>query len=448
MLDDIQARGGPIVENDLVGAHAKNAPVEAFQRRDDLRPALHNHSQRAATLLDTGRDRLACLLFRDLRYPGVCLQHFRRSASFQRPSGRRLGRRNRRGRNDRDASAVATLTGAHADRVTRVRDLLSAKGRKEHGRFTFEGPTLLEEALRSGVVIEELYVSDTVLASNATVRRLDESGTPVYVVDDRTSRKISGLDTPTGLVAVSAQRQADLDVLLRGPLTLVLADLNDPGNVGTCFAGRGFRRNRRGPGTARRRFLPSEGCPRGDGVDFSVADRARVAGGAGPGRCPRRYHDRRPRDGWNEPRVGRARLGYRAGGRTRASRPRDLGGSGNALGWDSDARSRRIAQRIGRRVDRALRHRATLSREPRRAQKSRLPALKAAWYNLGIPMVLRPIPRLEGDVSKQWQPAISSGNSSPKRVRSVPILSTVGSSRCRVPADQEVSNEFPKRPVI
>ncbi|MGA7747699.1 MAG: RNA methyltransferase [Candidatus Aquilonibacter sp.] len=130
---------------------------------------------------------------------------------------------------------MATLTGAHADRVTRVRDLQSVKGRKEHGRFAFEGPTLLEEALRSGVVIEELYVSDAVLANNATVRRLDERGTPVYVVDDRTSRKISDLDTPTGLVAVSVQRPADLETVLRGALTLVLADLNDPGNVGTLL---------------------------------------------------------------------------------------------------------------------------------------------------------------------------------------------------------------------
>jgi RNA methyltransferase, TrmH family len=130
---------------------------------------------------------------------------------------------------------VATLTGAHAERVTRVRDLQSVKGRKEHRRFVFEGPTLLEEALRSGVVVEELYVSDSVLASNATVRQLDERGTPVYVVDDRTLRKISDLDTPTGLVAVSAQQPANLEAVLGGRLTLVLADLNDPGNVGTLL---------------------------------------------------------------------------------------------------------------------------------------------------------------------------------------------------------------------
>jgi TrmH family RNA methyltransferase len=130
---------------------------------------------------------------------------------------------------------VATLTGAHADRVSRVRDLQSAKGRKEHGRFAFEGPTLLEEALRSEVAVEELYVTDAVLASNARVRELDALGTPVFVVDDRTLRKISDLETPTGLVAIAPQRLADLATVVRGGLTLALADLNDPGNVGTLL---------------------------------------------------------------------------------------------------------------------------------------------------------------------------------------------------------------------
>ncbi len=115
----------------------------------------------------------------------------------------------------------------------RVRELQTVKGRKEQGRFAFEGPTLLDEALRSGVAVEELFVTEAVLAANATVRALDAAGTPVYIIDERTLRKISDLETPTGLIAVSRQRFAELKSVLQGPLTLVLADLNDPGNVGT-----------------------------------------------------------------------------------------------------------------------------------------------------------------------------------------------------------------------
>jgi RNA methyltransferase, TrmH family len=117
----------------------------------------------------------------------------------------------------------------------RVRELQTVKGRKEQGRFVFEGPTLLDEALRSGIAVEEVYVGETVLAGNPTVRDLDAGGTPVFVVDERTLRKISDLETPTGLVAVTQQRLGDLETILRGELTLVLADLNDPGNVGTLL---------------------------------------------------------------------------------------------------------------------------------------------------------------------------------------------------------------------
>jgi RNA methyltransferase, TrmH family len=117
----------------------------------------------------------------------------------------------------------------------RARELQSVKGRKEHGRFAFEGPTLLEEALRSGVAIDELFVTDAVLANNARVRELDASGTPVFLVDERTAAKISDLETPTGLVAIAPQRQSPLERVLSGRLVLVLADLNDPGNVGTLL---------------------------------------------------------------------------------------------------------------------------------------------------------------------------------------------------------------------
>jgi RNA methyltransferase, TrmH family len=117
----------------------------------------------------------------------------------------------------------------------RVRELQTVRGRKEQGRFVFEGPTLLDEALRSGIAVEEVYVAETVLAGNPTVRDLDAGGTPVFVVDERTLRKISDLETPTGLVAVTQQRLGDLETILRGELTLVLADLNDPGNVGTLL---------------------------------------------------------------------------------------------------------------------------------------------------------------------------------------------------------------------
>jgi len=130
---------------------------------------------------------------------------------------------------------MATVTGARADRIGRVRELLAAKGRREAGAFTFEGPTLLEEALRSDAEVHEIYVTDRVLGGNPIVGKLDRDGFPVYLVDERTMAKISDLETPTGIVAVAPLRYTPLEQLLAAPLTLVLADLNDPGNAGTLL---------------------------------------------------------------------------------------------------------------------------------------------------------------------------------------------------------------------
>jgi RNA methyltransferase, TrmH family len=129
---------------------------------------------------------------------------------------------------------VPVRLGAHSDRLSAIRALLSVKGRTESGRFAFEGPTLLEEARKSGVPVEEIYVTEKAYAASPIVAELEAGGTPVFIIDDRTVRKISDLETPTGIVTVAPLRLHPVADLLRGGL-LVLADLNDPGNAGTLL---------------------------------------------------------------------------------------------------------------------------------------------------------------------------------------------------------------------
>lgn len=110
------------------------------------------------------------------------------------------------------------------------------KGRREQGRFAFEGTTLLDEAIRAGIDIVELYVTQRAYEESLVVRELDESGTPTFAVDDRTAEALSDLDSPTGVVAVAPIRRRTMrEVLARAGLVLVLADLNDPGNAGTLL---------------------------------------------------------------------------------------------------------------------------------------------------------------------------------------------------------------------
>jgi RNA methyltransferase, TrmH family len=129
---------------------------------------------------------------------------------------------------------VPVHLGAHSDRLSGVRALLNVKGRTEAGRFAFEGPTLLDEARSSGVPIEEIYATEKAYAAAPAIAELEAEGTPVFIVDDRTARKISDLETPTGIVSITPLRLSPIAELLRGGV-LVLADLNDPGNAGTLL---------------------------------------------------------------------------------------------------------------------------------------------------------------------------------------------------------------------
>ena len=134
------------------------------------------------------------------------------------------------------AEAVAVRIGAHAERLSDVRSLKSSKGRREQGRFAFEGPTLLDEARRSGLAVDELYATQSAYERFEAVRAAEKDGVATYIVDERSAARISDLETPPGIVAVAPVRYAAMDEILGADgLVLVLADIGDPGNAGTLL---------------------------------------------------------------------------------------------------------------------------------------------------------------------------------------------------------------------
>lgn len=131
---------------------------------------------------------------------------------------------------------MPTPLGAHNPRVQAARALLTKKGRAEQGRFSFEGPTLLGEAVDAGLPIAEIYATEQAYEATAVLRDLEAAGTEIYVVDARTIARLSDVETPTGLVAVAPIRLAPLETVFAGPgVVLILAGLTDPGNAGTLL---------------------------------------------------------------------------------------------------------------------------------------------------------------------------------------------------------------------
>lgn len=97
-----------------------------------------------------------------------------------------------------------------------------------------EGPHLVETALRAGIEIA------AVLISESGARHLEDLGTPLSTktrllsTSDRLFAQVAGTEAPQGIAALVRARRASFDDLVSGvPLLLVMAAVQDPGNVGT-----------------------------------------------------------------------------------------------------------------------------------------------------------------------------------------------------------------------
>jgi TrmH family RNA methyltransferase len=112
-----------------------------------------------------------------------------------------------------------------------------------------EGPKLVEDALRSGLEAEALLVSESAEREAESILRAageTEAGisrSRILRTTDKLFRSVAGTDSPQGVAALFRQRVWGLEDVLRGcgemrealPLAVVLAEIQDPGNVGTIL---------------------------------------------------------------------------------------------------------------------------------------------------------------------------------------------------------------------
>jgi len=112
-----------------------------------------------------------------------------------------------------------------------------------------EGPKLVEEALRSGLAVEALLVSESGERDAAAILKAaneSEAGIPrsqILHTSDKLFESVSGTEAPQGVAALFRQPEWGLDDVLHGvgamrgnsPLVVVLAAIQDPGNVGTIL---------------------------------------------------------------------------------------------------------------------------------------------------------------------------------------------------------------------
>ena len=106
-----------------------------------------------------------------------------------------------------------------------VRALTDKRGRTEHGLFIAEGEKLIGELRASALRVRKIYTLEGVF-----------EGPEVEVVAPRDMERISQLKTPSNSVAlVEIPRYRLKPEELRRQLTLVLDEVQNPGNLGTII---------------------------------------------------------------------------------------------------------------------------------------------------------------------------------------------------------------------
>jgi RNA methyltransferase, TrmH family len=131
------------------------------------------------------------------------------------------------------------------------RAALRGTGPEEGEPIGVEGPKLIEEAVRAGCEVEALLVGSEseselekiLLAAKETVAGI--SRTRILRTTEKLFASVAGTEKPQGAAALLRQPTWEFDDVLRGaaspegalsgdaPLVIVLAGLQDPGNVGT-----------------------------------------------------------------------------------------------------------------------------------------------------------------------------------------------------------------------
>ncbi|MEO6404445.1 MAG: RNA methyltransferase [Ferruginibacter sp.] len=111
-----------------------------------------------------------------------------------------------------------------------IQSLQQKKFRDELGRFVAEGPKLVDELIaNANFEYETIYAIDTWKPVNFIHEEKIER------VRDFELEKISGLVKPNAVLAVFKKRISDHKFNTKHKITLVLDDLQDPGNLGTII---------------------------------------------------------------------------------------------------------------------------------------------------------------------------------------------------------------------
>jgi TrmH family RNA methyltransferase len=119
--------------------------------------------------------------------------------------------------------------------VKYIQSLSHKKEREEQNCFVAEGPKVITELLTSDNLTCRILCAEQEWISGHDTLLKNISPENIFEIDEIQLQKISLLKTPNKVVAVFEKRPENLLPEILNRLTLLLDDINDPGNLGTII---------------------------------------------------------------------------------------------------------------------------------------------------------------------------------------------------------------------
>ncbi|ODT51626.1 MAG: hypothetical protein ABS68_12310 [Niastella sp. SCN 39-18] len=119
--------------------------------------------------------------------------------------------------------------------VKYIQSLQQKKLRDSYQCFIAEGPKLVTELLKGGLfTCQEIYALPQWIQL-LPAGMVEIYGSRIFEVEDFELEKISGQSTPNQVLAIFKQKQADPSPDFKNKISLVLDEIQDPGNLGTII---------------------------------------------------------------------------------------------------------------------------------------------------------------------------------------------------------------------
>jgi TrmH family RNA methyltransferase len=129
-----------------------------------------------------------------------------------------------------EKNAISAVVSSRANsRVKQLRAAFAGHAKLSGGMVAIEGDHLLAEALRSGMVLKTVFVSE-----RRDIPAIVPRGVEVMRLTDEVFESVVETRSPQGVAALIVPPVSTIDDVLGGtPLILIAAGVQDPGNLGT-----------------------------------------------------------------------------------------------------------------------------------------------------------------------------------------------------------------------